>query len=132
MNLDQVKSAAAPILAALGTVGVVVGVITPDQLAAVKGDLAQMWQGVQLIISGGSGLLIVGAIVVATVRRTVPALVASLKAQPGGKAAMITAVTSSHSEQVVTTDKSVAAAIPGVTLAPALPAPTPSPAAPKA
>lgn len=132
MNLDQIKSAATPVLAAVGTIGVVVGFITPEQLAAAKADVAQMWQGVQLIISGGGGLLVIGTVAVATARRTVPALLASLKSQPGGTAAMITEVTKSGTEQVVTTNRAVAAAAPGVTLSPTLPAPTPSPIAPKA
>lgn len=102
-NFDQIKSAALPIVGAVGGAAVVIGALSPDQVHQVTDAFGQIIDGFALIGKGGGTLLVVGGSVWAVWRRTKLAVAASTQASP--------------TETVITTDPKVAKAAPGAILA---------------
>lgn len=98
MTGEQLRSMGITVGTALATLGASVGVVTPEQLAALKTDFAEIGQGLTLLFHGASGAVAIGLVIWTGYRTTKTALAKRVSASP--------------TEQVVTTDPVVKAAVP--------------------
>ena len=102
ISLEQIKSAAVPILGVVGGAAVTFGIMSASQVGAAQVDVNLIWDGVTKIAAGIGGLIGIAAPIIAAYRSSKGALAARVQASP--------------TEQVITKDPAVAAAHPEIQL----------------